>query len=79
MKTVEIVPVLQDGKLVYPATITPAIVDPKSKVTLDKYIDKMRDYSDAIDKVKDLGVMDASTVDTLFDEVFGPDNVSENQ
>lgn len=30
MKIVEIVPVLQDGKLVYPATITNAVVDPRT-------------------------------------------------
>lgn len=38
-QTVKIVPVLEDGKLVYPASITNAIVDPKTRKTLDKLID----------------------------------------
>lgn len=39
-KTVKIVPVLEDGKLVYPATITNAVVDPKTKKTLAQLLDE---------------------------------------
>ena len=34
-KKVYIVPLLEDGELIYPPTITPAVIDPKTGMTLD--------------------------------------------